>query len=142
MLKHSWKLITLALILSVSAVIVSAGDAGSSNAVTFEVPFDFQIGNDKYEKGTYRVKRENQNAVLIESLDGADAKFILAGPTGDNLSSFAESKLTFYKYGDRYFLRRVNSPTISAYVTESRDEKAMRKNGYENLAKVMVKAKK
>lgn len=141
MLKHSWKVITFALILSLSAVIVSAGNAGASNAVTFEVPFDFQIGNDKYEAGTYRVKRENQNTVLVESLDGTDAKFILAGYSNDSLKSFDHSKLTFYKYGDRYFLRRINSPTVSAYVAESRDEKDLRKGGYEQLAKVMVKAK-
>lgn len=140
MLRHSWKLITAALILSLSAIAAMANDAGSSSTVTFDVPFDFQIGNDKYEAGTYRVKRENQNAVLIESVDGKDSKFILAGSSGDSLKSFAESKLTFFKYGDRYFLRRVNSPTISAYVIESRDEKEVRKSGYEKLAKVMVKA--
>lgn len=142
MLKRSVKLITFALILSVTAVIVSAGSAEKANSITFDVPFDFQIGNDRFEKGEYRVTRENQNTVLIESLEGTDAKFLLAGRTNARLSSFDHSKLTFYKYGDRYFLREVNSPAISAYIGESKDEKAVRKEGYRKLAKVQVKAMK
>lgn len=141
MLKHSWKVITFALILSISAVVVSAANTATSSTVTFDVPFDFQIGNDKYEAGTYRVKRENQNTVLVESLDGSDAKFILAGNSNDILKSFDHSRLTFYKYGDRYFLRKINSPSVSAYVTESRDEKELRKGGNDQLAKVMIKAR-
>ncbi len=137
---HSFKAIAIALILSVSAVIVSAGTAPSASAVTFAVPFDFQIGNDKYPAGKYRVTRENQNAVLIEDLEGTIAKFLVAGNSNDSLSSFDQSNLTFYKYGDRYFLRKVNSPTISVYVGVSRDEKEVRGSGYEQLAKVMIKS--
>ncbi len=140
MVKKSLKFITLALILSVSAVIVSAGGTVSSRSITFEVPFDFQVGNDKYEKGTYKVTRENQNIILISSLDGSDAKVILAGNSGDGLSSFAQSNITFYKYGERYFLRKINSPTVSAYVRVSKDEKAVLKEGYKKLAKVTIKA--
>jgi hypothetical protein len=140
MKRQSLKLIALALILSVSAVIVSAGTAPSSSAVTFSVPFDFQIGNEKYPAGKYRVSRENQNAILIEDVEGTTATFLVAGATNDVLKSFDQSNLTFYKYGDRYFLRKVNSPTISAYVGVSRDEKEVRSNGYEQLAKVTIKA--
>ncbi|HUF03854.1 MAG TPA: hypothetical protein VMM38_06730 [Aridibacter sp.] len=142
MLKHSYKVITLAIILTVSAVIVSGGSAVSSDSITFEVPFDFQIGNDKFEKGTYRVSRENQNTVLIESLESSDAAFILAGRSGDRLNSFSQSQLKFYRYGERYFLREVNSPAVSAEISESKSEKAVRKKGYEKLAKVSVKGKK
>lgn len=142
MLKHSYKVITLAIILTLSAVIVSAGSAGASDSITFDVPFDFQIGNDKFEKGSYRVTRENQNTVLIESLESSDAAFILAGNSGDRLKAFNQSQLTFYKYGERYFLREVNSPAVSAAISESKSEKAVRKEGYEKLAKVTVKGKK
>lgn len=142
MVKHSYKLITLAIILTLSAVLVSAGSVASSNSVTFTVPFDFQIGNQKLEKGKYRVTRENQNAVLVESLDSNDAVIVLAGNSNDRIKTFDESVLTFNRYGERYFLREINSPTISAHVSKSRDEKKVEKSGYEKLAKVSIKAHK
>jgi hypothetical protein len=142
MKKHSLKLFSLALILAVSAVIVSAGTAPSSRAITFDVPFDFQIGNEKYPAGKYRVSRENQNVVVIEDLEGTTAKILLGGSSGDALKAFDQSNLTFYKYGNRYFLRKVNSPTISVYVGVSRDEKEVRGNGYDQLARVILKADK
>lgn len=137
MIKHSYRLITIALLVAVAAVAISAGNV---NSVTFDVPFDFQIRNTKYEKGKYRVTRENQNAVLIESLENSDSAFVIAGNSNQRLTSFDESQLTFYKYGDRYFLRVINSPSISASVTESKDEKALQRDGYEKLAKVNVGA--
>lgn len=139
MFKQYGKALTLALIIALSGVIVSAAASSNSRSITFEVPFDFQIGNEKYSKGKYRVTRENQNTVLIEELDGTDARFLLGGNTNEKLSSFDESRLTFYRYGDRYFLRQVNSPTISVYVGVSRDEKETRKATRDKLAKVMVK---
>ncbi|REJ77748.1 MAG: hypothetical protein DWQ47_15380 [Acidobacteria bacterium] len=137
MLKHSYKVIALAIILTVSAVAVSAGTASST--IVFEVPFDFQIGNEKFEKGEYRVKRENQNAILVESLDGEESTIILAGASSARLDAFTQSQLTFYRYGKTHFLREIKSPGISAEIRESKDEKSVIKQGYEKLAKVTVK---
>jgi len=142
MKSHSLKIIAAALIIAVTGVITFAGTAVSSTSITFTVPFDFQIGNDKYPAGKYRVSRENQNTMLIEDLEGTSAKLLLGGNTNEALKSFDQSNLTFYKYGDHYFLRKINSPGVSVYVGVSRDEKEIRSAGYEKLAKVMVKPEK
>lgn len=141
MRSHSFKIIVATLILAVTGVIAYAGTAAPTS-VTFTVPFDFQIGNHKYKAGEYRVSREGQNVVLIEDVEGPAVHFLPAGSTNEPLKALNLSNLTFNKYGDRYFLRKINAPGLVVYVGVSRDEKEVRSAGYEKLAKVMVKPEK
>lgn len=138
MTKHTFKIITLAIILSISAVLVSAASANASSSFTFEVDFDFQIGNTKYSKGKYRVSRKTQTVLLFENLTEGKSRILLATPSNDRLSAYNESRLVFHKYGQKYFLRKVSAPAVSAKVGMSRDEKEARRIAGDKLAKVKV----
>lgn len=139
MKKHLSKVITLALILGLSAVFVSAGSAGKKMITVFEVDFDFQIGNKTYSKGKYRLSREHQTVIILENLEEPETKLLMGIPTGGDASKSNDSTLVFHRYGDRYFLRQVISPVISARVKMSDDEKDARREARENLAQVVVK---
>jgi len=137
MRKHSWKVITLALILSISAILVSASSSNASSRFIFEVNFDFQIGNTKYSKGKYRLSSESQKLFLLTNLTGSGKAFLGIHSNG-TLSRNDKSRLTFHRYGDKYFLRKVISPAGSARVKMSRDEKDARQNSHQKVANVKI----
>ena len=136
------KIITLALIIGISTILVSASSLSTSFVTTFEVDFDFQIGNSKYSKGTYRLSRQNTTVLILENTTESQAKVILGMSPGGFTSENIKSKLIFNRYGDSYFLREVVSPVITAKIGLSKDEKNVRRNSQETLAKVKVENKK
>lgn len=136
------KIITLALILGISTILVSASSLSTSFVTTFEVDFDFQIGNSKYSKGTYRLSRHNPTVFVLENKTESETKVLLGMPLGGFAANDNESKMIFNRYGDRYFLREVVSPLVNVKIGLSRDEKNVRRNAQETLAKVKVENKK
>lgn len=142
MKKHLSKIIILALVIGVSTAFVKANI--SYDALTpisyFEVDFDFQIGSKSFSKGRYRLSKDRQYVLILENLDESETKVILG--TVSSKSSFAknQSTLRFNRYGDKYFLRKIMSPTISAKLNFSKAEKKARKNYGKKLAKVRVKS--
>jgi hypothetical protein len=138
MKKHLSKIITLALILTISSVLVQARSLNTSLVTTFEVDFDFQIGNSQYSKGKYLIRRDSQTVLILENVKESETKVILGTPQAR--SSFIDPKgtLTFYRYGNKYFLRKISLPVMTAKIGLSKDEKKVRRNTKEKLAEVNV----
>jgi len=141
--KHSWKIIAMALILIVSAVMVSAKTYGSDSdtSLKFEIPFEFQIGNDKFPAGKYRFNHMFEvKFIVLESVN--KKKKYIVGVLSFSLYSpkyrYDENKLTFHRYGNKHFLRVVSSLSTAYSIGESKAEKRVRK-GYTQLAKRTVK---
>ncbi len=144
MKKHSWKVIAMALILGVSAVLVSAKTYGSDSfrSLKFEIPFEFQVGNDKFPAGKYRFNYMfEKNFIVLESIDNNTNKLIVGVSSFSRYSArqrYDENKLTFHRYGNKHFLRVVSSPSTAYSIGESKAEKRVRK-GYTQLVKRTVK---
>ena len=139
MKKQSWTVITLGLILSISAVLVQAGSVNASKITLFEVNFDFQIGNTKFPKGKYRLSERTQTVLYLENLSNGRIKVLLGSPASRNSSNKDERRLTFNRYGDTYFLREAVSSSITGRLKLSKAEKEVRKNSRQRAAKVRVK---
>jgi len=56
--------------------------------------------------GEYTVKQVTTDALAIQSADGR-AQMIIIGQPGEPSDTPGVAKLTFHRYGDRYFLSRV-----------------------------------
>src|ERR1051325_205043 len=86
--------------------------AASTSAVPFsfriqaKIPFDFQIGSKKFPKGEYTIESVNNTGLmLIRSVKGKKAINFNAVP--DKMTEKPKSKLSFRRYGEQYFLRKV-----------------------------------
>lgn len=136
---HLSKVITLALLLSISTILVNAGTFSASPIATFDVEFDFQIGGKQFSKGTYRISREKPTMLILENLTGSETKVLFGNPSEKNGLTDANGRLTFHRYGDQYFLRKITSPVINAKIGLSKDEEKARLRSGKKLAKVSVK---
>lgn len=97
----------LALFVLLGCVSASAQTATRMKA---SVPFDFQIGQQKFAAGDYFVERigrqTTQESLLISSADGGQSALVRTSPHYD-VNGGEQSSLIFYRYGDMSFLRQV-----------------------------------
>src|SRR6266852_205254 len=71
------------------------------------VPFDFTVGSKSLAAGEYSVRQQAPHVLAIQSVDGHSAMMIMTNPAEPNAAR-GVAKLTFNKYGDRYFLSHVS----------------------------------
>jgi hypothetical protein len=86
--------------------------AASTTAVPFsfairaKIPFDFQIGSKKFPKGEYTIESVNSTGLMrISNTKGKKAINFIA--VADKQTEKPKSKLSFRRYGDQYFLRKI-----------------------------------
>lgn len=107
--------------------------AASTTAVPFsfriqaKIPFDFQIGSKKFPKGEYTIESVNSNGLmLIRNAKGKKAINFSAIP--DKMLDKPKSRLSFRRYGDQYFLRKIwDGQSTSFALTKSSAEKKVAK---------------
>ena len=98
--------------------------AASTTAVPFtfkiqaKIPFDFQIGSKKFPKGEYTIESSTGTSglMLIRSVKGKKAINFNAVP--DKQTEKPKSKLSFRRYGDQYFLRKVWDGQSTSFVLQ------------------------
>ena len=75
-----------------------------------DIPFDFQISNEKIPAGQYTVARSSQNSgttmLLLRNADGRGIEMFVPISVQARESQ-DQGKLVFHKYGDQYFLYQV-----------------------------------
>lgn len=141
MKKQLWKFITTSMILSVSAVFLSANAFAATDSFQIDIPFNFQVGNDTYAAGEYRFKRVGQVIISFESTEGEGERHVL-GVLGANLSgSYDDFELTFHQYGDVSFLREVTAPGSKFSLARTKSEKEADRDGRYKNAKRVVRIK-
>jgi hypothetical protein len=90
------------------AFAASAQAQTALNYKTFAVPFSFKVGNKVLPAGEYKITADNQS-IRVQKTDGKETAVTLTqrtrGTNNDN-----DSKLTFRRYGDQYYLSQVWLP--------------------------------
>ena len=105
------------------AVSVPAVHAQSSNMLSADVPFAFNIDGKQMPAGQYEVREAGLRATVIETKDGKQHVVGLYSYAGENTKQ--ASKLVFDKVGGEYFLREIWTSATSQglSVPESKHEK-------------------
>jgi len=75
--------------------------------ILVKVPFDFTAGSKSFAAGEYRVKEQAPHVLGIQSVDG-HANLMTMTQAGQSNTKAGEVRLTFNRYGDRYFLAHVS----------------------------------
>lgn len=133
----------LSLIFMFAAILGVAAPAQAANnfgaRLTYEVPFDFYVGDEKMAAGKYEVQRISQSTYQIRSVKSEKSMLVAASvQTGDE-NSVKSAKLVFNQYGQHHFLRRLYLQTHAngRLLNESKTERRVKKESEseENLAK-------
>jgi hypothetical protein len=85
-----------------------------------DVPFDFVAGNAMLNSGQASLLTITNNVIRLSDTDKHSAVAMLIAD--DDRSARGESKLIFHRYGERYFLVRVETPEGSYKVPVSKRE--------------------
>jgi hypothetical protein len=82
--------------------------AQTRGRIRVSIPFGFTVGSQTMAAGNYEVWQPTQGPVL--TIQSADGRSHMTTPTqsGEPNAAPGYAKLTFHKYGERYFLARVS----------------------------------
>jgi hypothetical protein len=89
------------------AVSLTSAFAQSSQLLTVDLPFAFQVNNQQFPAGHYRVRVEaGQPAVMLQNVESKQSVFSISSPiqTGKIRE---KASLVFTRYNDRYFLSKI-----------------------------------
>lgn len=144
MKKHTLASFGLSLVFMIAAIFAAAVPARAGNdysmQVTYKVPFDFYIGNDKMTAGKYEIQRISESVYQIRKVEGAKSVFVYANLPARNENRVKNAKLIFNQYGQHHFLREIYTQirTTGRLVNESKTERRIRKEKESeiNLARV------
>jgi hypothetical protein len=91
-----------------------------------KVPFAFEVGSTHFAPGTYVLSEPREHLL---SVHGPSGTALAMNQRETTLSPATESKIVFYRYGDRYFLREVwvKGETDHLRCPESKAEYRVRK---------------
>ena len=95
------------------AVSLTSAFAQSSQMLTADIPFAFQVNNQQFPAGKYHVKAEGGHAaVLVQGIDNKRAAFSISNHIQRGKTREVPS-LVFKRYDDRYFLSQIWMPGTS-----------------------------
>jgi hypothetical protein len=128
MKSQSLKLFTIAFVLG-AAAIFGAGSVNAQSKMTFETPFDFHVGKDKFSAGKYEFQKLSAGKYLLKGTDTKDSKIVLFDMSMSNDNSQADQRILFNRYNDTYFLRGIfeKEGADGRMTVESNYEKQIRK---------------
>ena len=130
----SGKFIRRLTMLSLVSMFTLCAAVASANAqliypVRAKIPFDFSMGDKKFQAGQYTFSRVSADSkiMLVSSADANTSVFQSTIGT-QVLTAKNESKLVFHRYGDQYFLEQIwtAGERAGTQVPESRGERAIR----------------
>ncbi len=121
--------VTLTTLILFVALAATSTYAQTSENFNVDVPFDFTIKGKTLPAGEYDVRKMNEgsSALMVRSADGREVMVFITIPAsakGDE----SVGQLVFNKYGNQYFLTRVQRPGgIARELIQSRRERQLRK---------------
>lgn len=121
--------------------IIGAGSAFAQHTLNFKVPFDFQVGNEKFEAGKYQMRVLETSKYILKNTETKRSIFISAAAQAGQEPSAKIEKLMFNRYGKTYFLRQVFPVrgSVGSELTLSRAEKDTRKTFFEENPRIAGK---
>src|SRR3954451_13156115 len=120
-MKYIWKQGLETIVVALSVV---AAQAQTKVMIKANVPFDFTVGNNRLESGTYTVSQLATNVDAWYNENGRGLFMIKTIPSGKTLSPDTY-KLVFHRYGDEYFLSQIWSEGESQEVPITQREKRL-----------------
>ncbi len=92
------------------------------------IPFDFNVGGQSFRAGDYMLNSTNSasdgSALTIREAESGEAKIFWI--TSKDVNSRLEvSNLVFRRYGERYYLAEIISPTLNAQFRRMRTERRL-----------------
>ena len=81
----------------------------AQNYKTFSVPFSFNVGSKVLPAGEYKITADNQ-VIRVQKTDGQANAIALSQRTRAAKQVASDSKLTFRRYGNEYYLSQVWLP--------------------------------
>ena len=89
------------------AVSLTSASAQSSQVLTVDLPFAFQVNNQQFPAGHYRVSVEaGKPAVMLQNVKSKQAVYSISSPMRSEKIREVGS-LVFSRYNDRYFLSKI-----------------------------------
>ncbi len=76
-MKSSMKVILLGVLMLMAAMIVPAYGQSTSEGLTFDIPFNFTVEQQRLPAGQYLVTISGQNGLLMRRIDGRGAVVVL-----------------------------------------------------------------
>src|SRR2546430_701627 len=100
---------TIAIIALVAALAVVTHAQGRTPLVA-NIPFEFNVGNQKLPAGEYMVRVMDPSAGLLQisSIDGSKSAALLTRPIQGKVQN--DAKLVFNRYGESYFFVQAWTP--------------------------------
>jgi hypothetical protein len=113
-------------ILAIANLAMAGTSFAQSNGVKANVPFDFTVGNKLLPAGTYTIKNESSQMIVIKNHDKPITVLSLVTP--DGRKSPNGGKLVFRNYGGQYFLSEIlcDWADMNLAITPSKKEKRAR----------------
>lgn len=91
-----------------------------------EIPFAFEMANEKLPAGEYNISTlGNVNQILVSSFEWKKSAIVLAYRAGEGTKDGDRAELVFNRYGDRYFLAQICRPFASFEVLKSKNERML-----------------
>jgi hypothetical protein len=117
------KRFTAIAILAIANLALAGTSFAQSNGVRANVPFDFTVGNKLLPAGTYTIKNESSQTIVIRNHDKPIA--VLSLVKADGKRSPNGGKLLFHNYGGQYFLSEIlcDEEDMNLAITPSTKEK-------------------
>src|SRR5215510_11153528 len=107
--------------------------ANIGEPIKVNIPFALTVGNTTLPAGACRVRNLTSEALQIQSADSKQAQTIQTYHMQAELTP-GQAKLSFRRYGDRYFLAQVWTPWEGYELSRSRAERELIKNQANRLA--------
>ena len=108
---------------------VASANAQLIHRVRAKIPFNFSMGDKKFQAGQYTFSRFSPDGkiMLVSSVD-ANTRIFQSTIGTEVLTARNESRLVFHRYGDQYFLEQIwtAGERRGTEVPESRSERTIR----------------
>jgi len=127
MKKQIYTFVGLIIVLTISSV--TAIHAQSATTAKAHIPFDFSVRNQTIAAGDHVINRLGDNSA-VWSLRNSDNRqsVILFGMSVESKRTSGNGKLTFRRYGNKYFLTAIETAAYKIELGKSRTERSLEKN--------------
>jgi hypothetical protein len=120
------KRITAITLFAIASFVMAGKSFAQEHEIQATVPFDFAVGNKVLPSGTYTIRSESTNVIVVRNRDTSVGTLSLALTDGKECKN--GGKLIFNKYGDQYFLSEIlsSSTAMSLMIPRSKLEQRVR----------------
>ena len=99
-------------LLTISSLATCTAAIAQQPTLKTNIPFDFTVGNTWMPAGEYRISSPFREVIEVRSADLTRTAELVSSES--HIEYGSGSKLVFDKYGDQYFLRHVQCPSVAS----------------------------